>query len=320
MAIRDHVLTAMERATSRQSRSLAVLVYHRVGEPHPHLDPAHLSATPEQFEAHVRYLTSVHNLVGADALTTTRQGGTLPPRAVAITFDYGYREFATVAWPILRRFGIPVTLFVPTAYPGDPARAFWWERLHRLMATTGQPYVDVPFGRLPITTPATRAYAYRVIAAYLHTAPHARAMAMVEELAGQLGTVPARPEVLSWTELRALASEGLHIAPRARTHHLLDQLSRDEVAKEVEASRLDLERELGSCPPLFAHPAAELSPDLEKTLSGAGFQVAFGTGKGLNDLRSMNWLDLRRIPVQFEGSLAQLRTRLHPLLPTRLSA
>jgi peptidoglycan/xylan/chitin deacetylase (PgdA/CDA1 family) len=42
--------------------------------------------------------------------------GSLPPRAVAITFDDGAFDFYAVAWPIIREFGYPVTVYVPTYY------------------------------------------------------------------------------------------------------------------------------------------------------------------------------------------------------------
>jgi peptidoglycan/xylan/chitin deacetylase (PgdA/CDA1 family) len=42
-----------------------------------------------------------------------------------------YRDFCTVAWPILSELGIPVTMFIPTVIPDQVDRAYWWDRLHR---------------------------------------------------------------------------------------------------------------------------------------------------------------------------------------------
>ena len=39
-----------------------------------------------------------------------------------LTFDDAYRDFATNAWPTLKRYGLPATLFVPTAYAGERSR------------------------------------------------------------------------------------------------------------------------------------------------------------------------------------------------------
>jgi peptidoglycan/xylan/chitin deacetylase (PgdA/CDA1 family) len=118
---------------------------------------------------------------------------------------------------------------------------------------------------------------------------------------------------LSWVELRTLASEGVSIAPLSCRHAPLDQLSPEDAAAEVAGSRLEIEQEIGSCPPVWAH-AGKASPAGDDALTRAGFQVAFNSEDGLNDLRWANWLDLRRITVQREDGLARFRKRLYPIL------
>ena len=50
--------------------------------------------------------------------------GALPTRdrALALTFDDGFTNFASVAWPLLREHGLPATLFVPTQHVGKSNR------------------------------------------------------------------------------------------------------------------------------------------------------------------------------------------------------
>src|ERR671914_537157 len=93
----------------------------------------------------------------ADRILPAREGrADLPPRAVLLTFDDAYDDFAEVAWPLLRHHGLPATLFVPTAYPDVPGRAFWWDRLHQAVAGARASSVATPVGRLPLSSAAER--------------------------------------------------------------------------------------------------------------------------------------------------------------------
>lgn len=86
----------------------AILMYHSVdasGSP--------ISVTREQLAAHVRWLAGgrVH-VVPLAALPQA------PEDAVAVTFDDGFANFGTDAWPLLREAGLPVTLFVVSGFAG----------------------------------------------------------------------------------------------------------------------------------------------------------------------------------------------------------
>ena len=78
---------------------LNVLVYHHVSEE----TPASTSVSPAQFRSHLQLLTDQHfNVIALDqALTALQRGEALPERAVAITFDDGYRNIYDNALPLL---------------------------------------------------------------------------------------------------------------------------------------------------------------------------------------------------------------------------
>src|SRR5688572_2118821 len=124
---------------------LRVLTYHRMANPAatPAMDPALVSATPQAFREQIVHIQRRYHPVSlSDVVGAFVDGRPLPPRAVHVTVDDAYRDFAEVAWPILRELGIPVTVFVPTAYPSEPARTFWWDRLHQAMARAAQRGAD----------------------------------------------------------------------------------------------------------------------------------------------------------------------------------
>ena len=96
-------------------RPLAVLLYHTISDdPPPWI--AHLAVTPRDFRAQLdAILDSGRTPVTAAQVVAARRGGApLPPDAVALTFDDGFRDFATVAHPALASRSLPSALFVTT--------------------------------------------------------------------------------------------------------------------------------------------------------------------------------------------------------------
>src|ERR1700685_3442436 len=94
-----------------RSERLLVLGYHRVSLRDEHLWRPELHVTPELFEARMRMLADggYNVLPLAEAIVRLRSGS-LPKRAVSITFDDGYADFALRAYPVLQRFGFHATL------------------------------------------------------------------------------------------------------------------------------------------------------------------------------------------------------------------
>lgn len=86
-------------------------VRHSFETPHPGI----FGVTPAEFEAQLDVLGSAGDFVGARDIVAALDGETtLPPRCVCITFDDGLREQFDLAWPILRRRGIPAVFFANT--------------------------------------------------------------------------------------------------------------------------------------------------------------------------------------------------------------
>ena len=171
------------------------------------------------------FLASRYRPVSLTELLAARRGERLLPlRSVLVTFDDGYRDFAEHAWPILRRLGIPAVLFVPTAYPGDPGRAFWWDRLYGAVSSTIAETIETPYGELQLASSAERMDTYRRLRGRVKSLPHAEGMTLVDEICETLGAPSMRSDVLGWPELRRLESEGVDLAPHSRTHPLLDKV------------------------------------------------------------------------------------------------
>ena len=227
-------------------------MYHRIAEaPALRAMPPELaSATPEGLERQIAALAARRPIVSlADVVAARRGERALPDGAVTVTFDDAYRDFADHAWPVFRRLGVPVTLFVATAFPDDADRVYWWDRLDAALAAAGgHREIRTAAGTLPLGTPGERRAAYRRLTAWVGTVTDDEAMAEIDRVIGELGAPAVGSDVLGWDRLRELHAEGVTLASHSHTHALLQRVPLDRAVSDVATSLATLERELGTAP------------------------------------------------------------------------
>jgi peptidoglycan/xylan/chitin deacetylase (PgdA/CDA1 family) len=104
-------------AVNGDGRTLRVLMYHKVND----LAGNRMSMPTAVFDDQMAQLGELgYTVVGLDAvLDHYVDRRPLPPGAVLITFDDGYRDNLENAAPVLRKYGYPAVQFVPLGYVGD---------------------------------------------------------------------------------------------------------------------------------------------------------------------------------------------------------
>ena len=94
----------------QRTPEVVVLMYHPIDR-----SGWKLSVTPEAFERQMEYLSKKGWVVPlADVVAYAKGKKKLPTHAVAVTFDDGYRDLLTTVLPILERYHVPATVFVPS--------------------------------------------------------------------------------------------------------------------------------------------------------------------------------------------------------------
>jgi peptidoglycan/xylan/chitin deacetylase (PgdA/CDA1 family) len=160
-ALSLYVFRPLTGLLPRRETKVPILMYHRV----PQLDrcsthPYYCTATAVAiFEQQVRFLrehgyraVSVSEAFRAVQQPAPDEGQKL----VAITFDDGYRDFYTNAFPILSRYGYSGTVFLPTAYIGDSSRRFKQEECLTWAQVRELRKAGVEFGSHTMTHPQLR--------------------------------------------------------------------------------------------------------------------------------------------------------------------
>lgn len=128
------LLAVLLLCTGAAARAAGVIaLYHHVAED----TPASTSISPDDFRAHLRHLAdNGFAVMRLEAMVDALRGGrALPERAAAITFDDGYVSIYETAFPMLREFGFPFTLFLSTA-PVDRGQSGYlsWAQIREMAA------------------------------------------------------------------------------------------------------------------------------------------------------------------------------------------
>ena len=294
---------------------LRILAYHRVAELRdtPLVDSRSVSATPAVFARQMMHLARHYHVIGmARLLQAVEKGIRLPKRAVLITFDDAYADFAETAWPVLKRFGLPATLFVPTAYPDHPELAFCWDRLYQAFQATAKAELrGTRFGPLPLGNSDEKRRALRMVQDHVPTVSDDEAMKLVQSICDQLVEKHVcSGSVLTWNQLRQLAREGLTLGSHTRTHPVMTQVTPDRMREEIRASQADLRREIGMTLPIFCYPNGNHNDAVISILRDEGIRLAFTTLSGPNKSPSPDPLRLRRIVITPRTSSLVFRIRL----------
>ncbi len=108
-----------------------VLQYHHISS----TTPRSTSVTADEFREHMEYLhdNKFTVLPLPDILKALKQHTPLPDKTAAITFDDAYISVYKTAFPLLREYGWPFTVFVPSGLIGSNAKLYTnWDQLREM--------------------------------------------------------------------------------------------------------------------------------------------------------------------------------------------
>src|SRR5690349_10035246 len=116
-------------ANGRSAARVPILMYHGVREGTPARHPYYeINTSPLVFAQHMKFLSeNGYTTLRLDKLVAHLAGGQegcSAKRHVVITFDDGYRDFHTHAYPVLARYGFTATVFLVTAATGNSRSKF----------------------------------------------------------------------------------------------------------------------------------------------------------------------------------------------------
>ncbi|WP_426101840.1 polysaccharide deacetylase family protein [Massilia sp. TSP1-1-2] len=262
---------------------VCVVNYHRILEAK---DPL-LESEPDvaTFRWQMQLLAECFNVLPLSEAIAMLGTARMPPRAVCITFDDGYRSVHDLALPILKQFKLPATVFVTSGYVGGGN--MWNDRIIEAVQ-------NLPAGQLDLRELGLGAYSLaslgdrqqtvgKLTEASKYLPPQAR-LDLIKRLEVLVGEDLDHDLMLTPEMVVNLDRAGIEIGAHTISHPILTSLTDDSSRLEIAGGKKELEAIIGKPVQLFAYPNGKVGKDYDQRhtqmAKEAGFSAAFTTAIG----------------------------------------
>ena len=278
--------------------SSLILMYHRVVEPEKTglLLEEGMYVTPKTFESHILYLKNYFKMSSLKEFISQQKvdsESTSPPRCI-LTFDDGWSDFFTNAFPLLKKHQVPATVFLPTGFIGSE-NWFWTDRVAHLIRE-GDDAIRLGLMSRDIPNPLS------LQLSQLQGSPHTRlekairilkacsldsietTISDLSEAWGIRANPPGRA-FLSWEEVEELSRSGfVEFGSHTVSHQILPTLDDETVRHELDSSRNELisRRAVNQDFIPFCYPNGSMDERIERMVREAGYGAAVTTMSGWN--------------------------------------
>lgn len=311
----------------RRDHPCIIVIYHRIVDDHSeYLNKGsvvhhHIN----YFKREIPFLKKNYQILGMDEVVQCLKAGKGFKRpSIAITFDDGYLDNYTHAYPVLKEHGVPATIYLVTGLIGTSERT-WTDQVELAFLETKEDYFSLPSlfsdNRLKIRTKKEREQANIKVAEALKLKPDDKRRELMEEIFEALkvnGNYQKSRMMLNWDEVQKMAEDRITIGSHSHTHPILSRMPVQKAKEDILNSKKIIEENLGIKVKHFAFPngrAEDFSEDLREYCRDIGFESVASVIYGTNTCTNGNALLLERIgatsPVwMFAGNIAKLLWKL----------
>lgn len=280
-------LSVMHRV--RNTSTLTVVLFHKVipeGDSEWSAADPEWSVTTRFFEQCLKFFKKHYNVISFPRVQESYTGGKpLPPRALLITFDDGWRNNLTHAAPILAEYDLASLLFVTTGAIGKSVLS-WQEILYGRWKMGDLTADDLSqlCGLLGFEWKESIGSAEE-LARFVRKV---RELPLMQRTAGEslyqqwAGEFPNAPHMMNSEELAKLQEFGFHLGTHGITHESLTSV--EDPMHELSQSRHDLHFsvELDRLPESMSFPHGISTDELIRMAGNAGYESVFTGRKCLN--------------------------------------
>jgi peptidoglycan/xylan/chitin deacetylase (PgdA/CDA1 family) len=165
-----------------------------------------------------------------------------PRRFVCLTFDGGYKDLITSAYPVLSRHGVPFTIYLPTAFPDCLGEA-WWLALEQVIARENRVslVMDRKEQRFNAANTSEKYQLYDFLEGWMRSLPPPDLSGAINDLCKRYSVDLAalsREESMDWNDLTKLAADPLVTIGSATVNYpVLSNLRDADASREMTMGR-----------------------------------------------------------------------------------
>jgi len=275
-----------------------ILIYHRIGPMTEKwiINPLHQKI----FEAQMKYLTENYKLISLNKLSEMINNGEIPKKAVIITFDDGYKDNYEFAFPILKKYDIPATIFLSTG-PIEQKKLFWWDEVnYALIHTDMESIVLKGIGTYKLINEEDKIKAGLNIVEKLKKMENREKESTIETLINLTHVnIPenlGKKHLLSWNEIEKMDKNGIDFGAHTVNHPILTNIPLEEAKWEINTSKNLIEERLSRKISSFSYPNGKIGDfngEISSLVRKAGFNCSVSFLPGLvknsvNELFQLN--------------------------------
>lgn len=263
--------------------ALSILIFHRVYSNHDPLFPE--GPDRQRFDSILRWLKRSFNVVplsrGIEGLTN----GSLPSRAISITFDDGYADNYTLAMPALVNHGLSATFFISTGFLNGGR--MWNDTVVESLRNVQTEHIDlssVGLGCFPVRNAKEKREAINVVLPKLKYLDNEERSSRVDRVANICGASLPDDLMMSFDQVRQMHTSGMEIGAHTINHPILARTTAEVAMCEIVDGKRALEEIVGNPARFFAYPNGQPGRDYTDAhvdmVQEAGFLAAMTTAAG----------------------------------------
>jgi peptidoglycan/xylan/chitin deacetylase (PgdA/CDA1 family) len=183
-------------------------------------------------------------------------------KTVCLTIDDGYIDFKNIAYPLLKKFNLPATVFITTDFI-EGKLMMWWDQLEYLIDNTKKPSLYVCLTdqilTLPLRSKIEKTVAILTLTNQFKTFPLTKIHYKLQQLSTTLEvTIPDKPpkkySALCWNDIREMEKDGIDFQPHTVNHPILSRIILSDQEWQIYKCIKSINENINSDPIVFCYP------------------------------------------------------------------